>query len=70
MSNHHARGHPNCLTVYIMKKLQEVKFVVKDCMGRTSLSIGGAQLRQKKMGPPKTSMHIHAKMYHNHPKDV
>ena len=25
MCDHHARGHPNCLAVYVMKKLQEVK---------------------------------------------
>ena len=50
MSNHHARGHPNYLAIYIMKKLQKVKLVVKGCMGRTSSSIGGPQLRQKKWG--------------------
>ena len=33
-----------------MKKLQEVKLVVKGCTGRTSSSIGGAQLKTEKWG--------------------
>ena len=56
--DHHTRGHPNCLAVYVVKKLYR----------KTESSIYGVELKQKKVPPNLYA--IHAKCVSIIPEDI